>query len=60
MKKYTVHQPVTNKNLDNICDRYIICGWKEVEIIGTLNNPQEIVFEWEGAGLPEYPNLSHL
>ncbi|MBE5867947.1 MAG: hypothetical protein E7293_03185 [Lachnospiraceae bacterium] len=60
MKKYIVHQTVTAETFDTICHRYAICGWKEIDVIGTLNHPQEIVFEWIGDGLPEYPNLSHL
>ena len=60
MKKHTVHQAVNNRTLDTICDRYVMCGWKEIDIICETNNPKEVVFEWEGEGLPEYPNLSDI
>ena len=33
MKKYTVRQTVNNKTLDIICNRYEMCGWKEVKIV---------------------------
>lgn len=60
MKKYTTRQTVNIYTLDTICDRYIACGWKEVDIIGAINHPQEIIFEWDGEGIPKYPNLSDL
>ena len=60
MKKYTVRQTVNIKTLDKICERYEMCGWKEIDIIGTINHPQEVIFEWNGEGLPIYPSLSDL
>lgn len=60
MKKHITRQTVNIHTLDTICDRYIACGWEEVDIVGTVNHPQEVIFEWEGEGLPMYPNLSDL
>ena len=60
MKKHITRQTVNIHTLDTICDRYIACGWDEVDIVGTVNHPQEVIFEWEGEGLPMYPNLSDL
>ena len=60
MKKYTVRQTVNNKTLDIICNRYEMCGWKEIDTLGSINHPTEVIFEWEGEGLPNYPSLSDI
>ena len=60
MEKHIVRQTVNLNNLDSICSRYEMCGWKEIDIIGTPNHPEDVVFEWIGSGLPKYPDLSFL
>lgn len=54
-------QPVTNENLDKICDRYISLGWKEHDIISDIHNHvSAIEFIWNGEGHPQWPILSDL
>ncbi len=60
LKKYTVCQTVNNQTLDVICNRYNMCGWKEIDILGSINCPTEVIFEREGEGLPNYPSLSDI
>ncbi len=61
MEKRIYRQSVTNGNFDKVAERFTMCGWKEIDIISSKpNHIEAIIFEWEGTGIPTYPNLSDL
>ena len=53
-------QSVTNETIDKICDRYVACGWIEIDLDGFQNNVQSVTFQWTGDGIPTYPNINDL
>ena len=53
--------PVTNDNVDKICDRYTSCGWKENNVFfDSTNRISSVEFIWENSGQPEWPSISDL
>jgi hypothetical protein len=59
MQEYITHrQTVTNDSLDRICDQFTNCGWTEIDIEGTPNHIEAVIFEWRHSGIPSYPSLS--
>lgn len=53
-------QPVTNKTVSIVRDRYSQLGWGEVCLLGSGSNVTQLRFKWCGNGQPEFPKVSDL
>lgn len=60
MKETLFTQPVTNRNIDMMCDRYISCGWVEYDVVGKQNCIEAVIFKWNKDSIPVYPSISDL